>query len=192
MLGGSAIITADVIKKLGVSTEICCIDPFCGDVNMWAWEKDKFHSNQWRFLKIEGGKPTIYDRFLANIKAAKHNDIIIPITCTSIIGMKLLLRLAYEGRLQALPDVIYLDSAHEPNETLIELINAWNILPTGGVLAGDDWSWDSVRNDLMKFANQTSDIDVAALQQIQVVLPNSIIDHNILVQNGSQWMIIKK
>jgi hypothetical protein len=34
--------------------------------------------------------------------------------------------------------LIYLDSAHEQGETLIELALYWNILQPGGVLFGDD------------------------------------------------------
>ena len=39
MIGGSAIVTANVVKRLGTDTGIVCMDPFCGDVpDMWSWE----------------------------------------------------------------------------------------------------------------------------------------------------------
>ena len=47
--------------------------------------------------------------------------------------------------------MIYLDSAHEQGETLIELALYWNILQPGGILFGDDWSWMTVRCDVKKF-----------------------------------------
>ena len=38
MLGGSAIRTARVVKQKQMdSLSIICIDPFTGDVHMWAW-----------------------------------------------------------------------------------------------------------------------------------------------------------
>ena len=39
MLGGSAIKMAEVIRNMGLPTEIVCFDPFVGDINMWDWEK---------------------------------------------------------------------------------------------------------------------------------------------------------
>ena len=40
MLGGSAIRMAETLKNNNKPTEIICIDPFTGDVNMWDWEKN--------------------------------------------------------------------------------------------------------------------------------------------------------
>jgi predicted O-methyltransferase YrrM len=152
MLGGSAIRVADMVKRRGEATDIVCIDPFTGDVNMWAWEQPSRQAGRWQFLRLERGRPTIYDRFMANVTAAGHGDIILPVAATSIVGMKLLRRLRAEGRISSLPSVIYLDSAHEPDETFLELQNCWALLPSGGVLMGDDWSWDAVRNDVLRFA----------------------------------------
>ncbi|HWB50680.1 MAG TPA: TauD/TfdA family dioxygenase [Stellaceae bacterium] len=152
MLGGSAIRTAEVVKKMKARTGIVCIDPFTGDVNMWAWEREKKISGDWQFLKLEHGIPTIYQRFLANVAASGQDDVIIPINCTSIVGIKLLKRLYDENRISGLPDVIYLDSAHEPDETFLELQNCWDILKSGGILMGDDWGWPAVRNDVTRFA----------------------------------------
>ena len=65
--------------------------------------------------------------------------------------MKLLSRLLDEKRIARAPDDD-LDSAHEPDETFLELASAWRLLPRGGVLLGDDWRWEAVRNDVLKFA----------------------------------------
>jgi hypothetical protein len=152
MLGGSAIRAAEAIKSAGAETEIVCIDPFTGDVNMWAWERPRRRAQEWPFLRLERGRPTIYDRFLANVVQSGHADIILPIAATSLVGLKLLRRLHGERRLSRLPDVIYLDSAHEPEETLLELRASWDLLGPGGVLLGDDWGWDAVRRDVLRFA----------------------------------------
>ena len=53
MLGGSAIRMAETLKNNNKSTEIICIDPFTGDVNMWDWEKNGGTGNGgWRFLHL--------------------------------------------------------------------------------------------------------------------------------------------
>jgi len=147
MLGGSALLVASVAKRLGHSLEIVCIDPFTGDVNMWAWEQELAREGKWRFLALENGAPTIRQRFLANVQRAGFADVITPITATAIVGMKVLDRV-----LGVRPDVVYVDSAHEPDETFLELSAAWRLLGAHGLLMGDDLDWPAVRNDVYKFA----------------------------------------
>ena len=84
MVGGSAIRMAQTSEA-----QIVCIDPFTGDVNMWDWERN----DGWKFLRLENGIPTIYKRFLANCKEAGFEDRILPINCTTNVGIKLLQRL---------------------------------------------------------------------------------------------------
>ena len=161
MIGGSALKTAQAIKDLGLSTSMLCMDPFTGDVNMWAWEAGAFKQGAWRFLRLEAGAPTIYDRFRANVVNAGLGDVIIPVVTTSLVGMKLLARLKQEGRLPQLPEVIYLDSAHEEGETYMELVQAWSLLPSGGAIWGDDFNWPGVGLDVVKFSKSGVAVDDA-------------------------------
>jgi hypothetical protein len=188
MLGGSAIRTADLIKRRGLGTGLICIDPFCGDVNMWAWEQPKRRAGEWLFLGLRNGRPTIFDRFIANVVAAGHADITLPITATSIVGTKLLARLMSEGRITSLPNVIYLDSAHEPDETFLELQNCWKLLPSGGVLMGDDWSWKAVREDVARFATT-----VALNEQLRGRLEQThgFKRHEGVLLDRGQWVLVK-
>merc|ERR1719387_2801945 len=152
-IGNSAITTAREIKKAGLATSIIAVDPFSGDVNMWAWNKGLTGPNGFNYLEMtDDGAPRIYETFLANVKAQGHDDVILPVRATSLVGMRLLKRLRDETRLDQLPSVIYLDSAHEEDETFMELQNAWDTLRDGGVLFGDDWGWPAVHNDVTKFA----------------------------------------
>jgi len=147
MLGGSALRVARVARDLGHDLDIVCIDPFTGDVNMWAWEQGLVREGKWRFLGLVNGVPTIRQRFLANVKEAGFEDVITPIPATGIVGMRLIARV-----LAARPQVVYVDSAHEVNETFLELSTAWDLLADGGLLMGDDYDWPAVRDDLGKFA----------------------------------------
>ncbi|CAF2671631.1 unnamed protein product [Rotaria sp. Silwood2] len=100
----------------------------------------------WNHLAVtEDGRPTVYYQFLANIMEQNLTNIVLPVSMSSIIGARFLQ--TYQFR----PQLIYLDSAHEQGETLIELALYWNILRPGGVLFGDDFGWLSVRCDLKKF-----------------------------------------
>jgi tetratricopeptide (TPR) repeat protein/predicted O-methyltransferase YrrM len=189
ILGGSAIRTATIIKAQMAPTEIVCIDTFTGDVNMWACEQPKKQAGEWQFLRLERGRPTIYERFLANVTAAGHEDIILPIAATSIVGTRLLRRLADEQRLAALPDVIYLDSAHEPDETFLELRNCWDLLQPGGVLVGDDWDQDAVRNDVLRFV-ETVRLNADARQRLTERHPRFVQHEGVLLDRG-QWVLMK-
>merc|ERR1719387_1367596 len=152
-IGNSAITTARQIKKAGLRTSIIAVDPFTGDVNMWAWNKGLTGPNKFNYMEMDStGSGRIYETFLANVKAAGHQDTVLPVRASSLVGMRLLTRLQQEKRLDQLPKVIYLDSAHEKDETLMELQTAWGVLQDGGILFGDDWGWSAVHNDVTKFA----------------------------------------
>lgn len=189
MLGNSAIRVAECADKLGVSTDIVCIDPFTGDVNMWSWERNLIAKNEWRFLGLENGRPTIYDRFLANVKQAGYENTILPINCTSIVGINLLQRLVNERRLSEMPSVIYLDSAHEEGETYLELRKCWDSLPEGGILFGDDWDWPAVRSDVLAFfGDKPQNIDNMK-RLVNRVKPLNSIGPILLYKN--QWVVCK-
>jgi predicted O-methyltransferase YrrM len=193
MLGGSAIKMAKTLKDNNKTTEIVCIDPFTGDVNMWDWEKNGENGNGgWRYLKLENGIPTIYKRFLANCKYNGFENKILPINATTNVGIKLLQRLFKQNRITELPNYIYLDSAHEKDETFIELSLCWDCLVKNGILFGDDWSWKAVREDVIKFSNTTKDnTDYENLNKINNLLTDSeIINGNILLYKG-QWVLFK-
>lgn len=193
MIGGSAIKMAKVLKSCDKSTEIICIDPFTGDVNMWDWEKNGgTGKGGWRFLRLENGIPTIYKRFLANCKYSGFEHKILPINTTTSVGIKLLQRLFHQKRITKLPNYIYLDSAHEKHETFIELSLCWNCIISNGILFGDDWGWDAVRSDVMKFADTIKyATNYENLNRIHKLMNGSqIINDNILLYNG-QWVLFK-
>jgi hypothetical protein len=193
MLGNSAIIMNEELKKINKNIDIICIDPFTGDVNMWEWETENYINNRWRFLKLENGSPTIFKRFLANCKSRNLDTDILPITCTTSVGLKLLQRLYQKNKILELPNCIYLDSAHEPDETLFEISLCWNTISKGGIVFGDDWNWEAVKSDVIRFTTNLSDqeIDYPKMQEISSLLIGSeIINHKILVYQN-QWVLFK-
>ena len=189
MLGVSAIRMAETLINNNKSNEIICVDPFTGDVNMWDWERN----NGWKFLRLENGIPTIYKRFLANCKYSGFENKILPINATTSVGIKLLQRLCIQNRISSLPNYIYLDSAHEKDETFIELSLCWNCLINNGILFGDDWQWEAVKEDVIKFSDTIKDTsNYENLNKIHKLINNSqIFNNNILLYNG-QWVLFKK
>ncbi|CAE8647106.1 unnamed protein product [Polarella glacialis] len=162
-IGNSAIRTAAEVKKLKLNTSIVCVDPFTGDVSMWYHHSESIAKREFDFLQMDKyAHVRIYETFLANVKDAGHDDVVLPIRATGIVGMRLLSRLHDSGRSDALPSVIYLDSG----ETMLELMVAWSLLSAPGVLLGDDFNWDAVREDVTDFARkvQPGEVPPATLQ----------------------------
>lgn len=189
MLGGSAIRMAETLTSIQCNSDIICVDPFTGDVNMWDWETTQ---PGWKFLRLENGIPTIYKRFLANIQASGFQNNILPINATTSVGIKLLQRLFSQGRISSLPNYIYLDAAHEKDETFIELSICWNALPSGGILFGDDWGWDSVRGDVIKFSDTIKEqLHSSLLSHIHSRLPESKIHNDNILLYKKQWVLFK-
>ncbi|CAF1120572.1 unnamed protein product [Adineta steineri] len=139
--GNSALNIGNVLKESYPGSFLLCIDTWLGDLNMWV------NKVVWEHLSVsEDGRPTVYYQFLTNIIKQNLTKIVLPASMTSIIGARFLQTYQFH------PQVIYLDSAHEQGETLIELSLYWNLLEPGGILIGDDWVWHSVRCDVKKFS----------------------------------------
>ncbi|CAE8727909.1 unnamed protein product, partial [Polarella glacialis] len=147
-----------------LQTGIVCIDPFTGVSGMWATRKafraaTGLNRREGTHIVADGpllldeyGHSRIFELFLANVMAHGHEDFVMPLRVSSITGFRLLRTIREENRVDQLPQVIYLDSAHEEDETMLEVKEAWRVLDAPGVLFGDDWSWPGVRKDVAKFA----------------------------------------
>lgn len=193
MLGGSLIKSVAAAKAGHYNVSFVSIDPYTGDVNMIIWEHGAFKSGVWRFLRNENGRGRIYDRFLANVKAAGHDDAVVPICASAIVGLRVIRVLVEEKRLRTLPQVIYLDSAHEADETMLELVTAWNVLESGGILFGDDWGWGTVRGDVERFAKLKQPVvDTVKLRSLQQLLTGSTIDAFGVLLHEGQWILAKQ
>jgi hypothetical protein len=127
--------------KSGSTYVLLCIDTWLGGLEQWMG------SSLREMLGIEYGRPTVYEQFIANIIGNNLTNYVIPYSTTSILGARFLLQNKF------FPQVIYLDSGHLQGETYLEIELYWLLLQTGGVLVGDDWSWKTVRCDVLRFAN---------------------------------------
>lgn len=143
--GGSSLYMAKVFDDLGgKAVPILCVDPFTGDLNMWL------NKNGWDFLHMHAGRPSIYEQFMLNVVESQKLGLspthVLPFPVTSLVAARWLHLKGYS------PDLVFLDSAHEVDETYMELVLFWRVLQPGGVLFGDDYRWPSVKVDLDRFA----------------------------------------
>ena len=188
MVGGSAIRMCEVAKSADIEIFVTCIDPFTGDVNMWEQEP---YLEGWKYLNLENGIPTIGKRFLSNVFHSGHSKSILPLNTTSSVGLKLLKRLVSDRRIHQSPNAIYLDSAHEEDETYLELKLCFELLPIGGILFGDDWEWDAVKTDVIRFANDMNQDGQIGFTEGSL----SDLDHERFTSGvhlfGDHWLIVK-
>lgn len=145
MHGGSAIRMAMELDKRGYKeVPMLCIDPWTGDLNMWL------NKIVWEHLDVRHGRATTYDQFVLNVRKAITDGKISPhhinpFPVSSIVGARWLQATGFT------PNIIYLDSAHEIDETYYELCLYWHLLKPGGILMGDDYGWLAVRTDVDRF-----------------------------------------
>ena len=63
--------------------------------------------------------------------------------------LRYFLRMLTQKKFGKRPDVIYLDSSHEYEETITELKTALQLVKPKGFITGDDWGWGGVRKALI-------------------------------------------
>ena len=143
--GASAIRMADEVAAAGLDSQILCIDTWLGALEFWTAQEDP---ERYKSLKLKNGWPQVYYQFLANVCHKGHQQRIIPFPQTSATGA---LWLRYFG---FTADLIYVDASHEEEDVYADLIAYWEVLAPGGVMFGDDWTWDGVRLAVLRFARE--------------------------------------
>ena len=118
------------------------IDTWQGSASM------RLGRTQRKYMPLEDeGSPKTYRLFLDRIQAHGLNETVVPLPMASLTAARAVELLSWRV------DLIYVDSAHEAGETLLELAKYWRLLRPGGVMLGDDLSWPAVRDDVLTFAN---------------------------------------
>jgi hypothetical protein len=142
-LGAGATLTWGPLVKRGGGL-LLCIDTWQGDLHMRLQPTNRFNPGH---LRLDKGMPHLNEAFMQHVVDRNLSDVIYPLPMPSILGARLLATTAW------LIDLIYIDSAHERGETLIEIHLYWQLLRPGGVLMGDDYrEFPAVREDVQEFA----------------------------------------
>jgi cephalosporin hydroxylase len=150
MHGGSSIKIAMELDKRGRNdVPILCIDTFSGDLNNWL------NRDLWQYVNVRDGRATIFDQFMVNVRQAIadgsiSSNHISAFQVDSIVGARWLQATAFT------PQLIFLDPAHEIDETYTELTLFWSILEPGGILMGDGYSLKAVKLDLDRFVRDNN------------------------------------
>jgi predicted O-methyltransferase YrrM len=143
-LGASACHMARLLAAHQIPGTIVCIDTWLGSPEHWLDAEAR------ATLNLKSGYPTLYHQFLANVTAAGFTDVIVPIPQTGDGGARIL------SRLGLVPDLVYIDGAHDAISVYSDISAHWPLLRPGGVMFGDDYlgDWMGVVTAVNRFADK--------------------------------------
>lgn len=136
-LGASATHMAALTKKLGIDTQIVCIDDFRG----WPGYYDEEKS-----LKMVNGDSLLMYQFMQNVVKANATDSIIMLPFSTATALGGLCDWGVYG------DLVEVDAAHDFHSAWVDINHAFKVLKPGGVLFGHDYAWVGVRKAVHIFA----------------------------------------
>lgn len=126
--GRSAINMANICKRLGLDTQILCIDTWLGSVEHWTHLDPNLPTTA-----LKNGRPILYDQFISNVIHSGLTDYITPFPIDSVNGALTLEKYGVQA------DFIYIDAGHEYDSVKADLLNYRRLVKKGGILVGDDW-----------------------------------------------------
>lgn len=178
-MGKSSVLIAEWLRRREEGTKkvpLLCIDTWTGDLGMTLGHiyRDKIAKRH--------GMPTLYHTWLLNVIASNNTERILPLVAPSLLAARVL----DFSRLAA--DIIYLDSAHEQQETFLELAAYWPALRPGGLLIGDDFNWKAVSHDVQLFA-RTYNLTLESFNACHLTLRDSPPDAD--VRTTCVWYLRK-
>jgi Methyltransferase domain len=142
--GASALRMHAIAREHGLETLFVCIDTWLGSAEQWMKPEPRPH------LRLEGGFPTLYRQFVANVIACDAVEDVYPLPISSTAGARVLDGLGVSA------DVVYIDAAHEEEELALDLELFWRVLRPGGIAFGDDYMrrWPGVVRAVDDFARE--------------------------------------
>ena len=107
--------------------------------------------------------PNLYEYFLSNViqEGQGLTRKIIPVRMDSLSAAQ---------SLEVQADIIYIDASHD-SESVYRDLQVWfpHVKP-GGILCGDDWGWDTVREGVNRFAQEKGlDIEIDSVYILRPV-----------------------
>jgi hypothetical protein len=124
-------------------TRFICVDTWLGS-NAEIWLDPEVRAS----LRLEGGYPTMFRQFVANVVSRDAQDVVYPLPMTSTAAARVL------ERLGIVADVVYIDAGHEYEDVAADVRLYWPLLRPGGLMFGDDFEerWPGIQRAVVQFA----------------------------------------
>jgi hypothetical protein len=87
----------------------------------------------------------VFHQFLSNMVHWGFTDVVIPIRMRSLEAAQ---------ALNVTPDLIYIDGEHTFDAVYADMTAWYPFVEGRGILCGDDWTWESVRKAVERFAEE--------------------------------------
>lgn len=146
--GRSTVVLGEVVRERG--GELVSVDTWLGAPEFWLEHRGKPTHD----LHRVDGYPTVYHEWARNVVAHGLADTVTPFPISSLQGAEVFRRLHQPG---LVPDLVYLDGAHEYEQVRADL-RAWcDVLSDDGFVLGDDYSdaWPGVVRAARDYATDT-------------------------------------
>jgi predicted O-methyltransferase YrrM len=142
--GRSASVLAEHFRRNNIDGAVICVDTWLGSLEHYQADAP----SDWSMAPyLQGGYPTLYHQFIANLTHLGLIDYIVPIPNTSIMAARWLARLGIQA------DFVYIDASHEREDVAADLKAYFPLVRQGGVFAGDDYmsGWPGVITAVVEF-----------------------------------------
>lgn len=123
-LGASALHMANLSRRLGLRTQILCVDDFRG----WAGFRDRF-----RDIPMINGNVLLYYQFMQNVASYNGTETIVPVPFSSGSALMKLCEMGIYG------DLVEIDAGHDFFSAWADINRGYRILRPGGVIFGHDY-----------------------------------------------------
>jgi len=135
--GGAVMTMADPLRLRGLDGVVLAVDTWLG-----AWGR-RLRPVWLGDLRFEGGYPSLFRTFSANVIERGLADHVVPLPLDSVNAVVVKAR-------GLRPDIVHVDAAHDYDSVSNDLRLLWPLLRPGGVLIGDDYHetgdvWADVR-----------------------------------------------
>lgn len=143
--GRSAIAWLQACRKLDLTTELVCVDTWLGSAEHWL---DEFPDGEWSRarLRVVRDSPRVYDTFCNTIWQYGMHDEVVALRTTNRVATDVLTKLGHQFQ------IIYVDGAHDFRSVLSDLLDSCSLVSADGVISGDDWGWNGVRQAVLLVA----------------------------------------
>lgn len=163
--GRSALAFLTQSKISGLTTRIICVDTWLGSAEHWA---DLLPGTEFSYdnLRVQSGEPQVLNTFKQAIREHGFNKQV------EIVRAPTHFAAPFLRRTGVAPELIYIDADHSLPSVLLDLQNA-DLIAKDATLAGDDWSWQSVRLGVGLFHKRKRIVMSSKDNQQFVLLPPS-------------------
>ena len=145
--GATANKMASLLKQHGVpDPQLICIDTWLGSAENWLLRQ---HPDFFPSLKLQWGRPSVYNQFMANVLFSDNADVIVPFPVNSLTAARFLFTKGFAA------DAIYIDAGHDYEDVLADISAFWRLVRAGGVIFGDNYvlGWVGVVRAVHDFAD---------------------------------------